>query len=382
MKKIFISGCFDLIHSGHIAFLKEASSFGKLYVGIGSDTTIQALKNKQPVYSEQERLYILKSIKYVHQCFINSGNGLLDFKDQLLLVQPDIFIVNEDGHHPLKQNLCKQYNIQYKVLKRIPEPYLPINSTTSIRQKDLCRIPYRLDLTGGWIDQPFISKIYPGYVITLSLEPTFQAMERCGLSTSTRNVAQRYWGNQLPIMSASQMSEMLFYMDNPPGKKYISGAQDAIGICTPGISRHYYDGDYWPTTIEQHTNISTVAWLEQHIQLIPLWPRSQHLNVLQHTNITLDVVQSLSNSSLTCWEALQTHNLKQFANSLTNTFVAQQQMFPNIINKRIETIIQKHKHNMLGYKLTGAGGGGYIIAVVPTLHTEYINIKIRQTHEL
>ena len=43
-KKVFVSGCFDMLHSGHVAFLKEAASLGDLYVCIGSDKTVYGLK--------------------------------------------------------------------------------------------------------------------------------------------------------------------------------------------------------------------------------------------------------------------------------------------------------------------------------------------------
>ena len=42
-KKVFVSGCYDMLHSGHVAFFKEAASHGDLYVGIGSDDTLYAL---------------------------------------------------------------------------------------------------------------------------------------------------------------------------------------------------------------------------------------------------------------------------------------------------------------------------------------------------
>ena len=67
-KKVFVSGCFDILHSGHIAFLKEASQFGDLYVGLGSDKTIYDLKGRTTINSEDERLYMLEALSCVHQC--------------------------------------------------------------------------------------------------------------------------------------------------------------------------------------------------------------------------------------------------------------------------------------------------------------------------
>ncbi|HVO76225.1 MAG TPA: hypothetical protein VMT35_19540 [Ignavibacteriaceae bacterium] len=47
-------------------------------------------------------------------------------------------------------------------------------------------ILYRIDLAGGWLDQPFVGKCYPGPVFTISLEPTIEFNERSGMASSTR----------------------------------------------------------------------------------------------------------------------------------------------------------------------------------------------------
>ena len=56
--KVFVSGCFDLLHSGHVAFFKEAAQYGDLYVGLGSDDTIQDLKGRQTIYIQSMNVFI------------------------------------------------------------------------------------------------------------------------------------------------------------------------------------------------------------------------------------------------------------------------------------------------------------------------------------
>ena len=56
-KKVFVSGCYDLLHSGHVEFFRQAAEYGDLYVGIGSDKTIEGYKHHKTIYSEQERLF-------------------------------------------------------------------------------------------------------------------------------------------------------------------------------------------------------------------------------------------------------------------------------------------------------------------------------------
>ncbi|MDR1120900.1 MAG: adenylyltransferase/cytidyltransferase family protein, partial [Dysgonamonadaceae bacterium] len=181
-KRIFVSGCYDLLHSGHVAFFKEASQYGDLYVGIGSDATIKELKGRATVNSEQERLYMVKSVRYVCDAWINSGSGIMDFETDLRRFRPDVFVVNEDGHSPHKAMICNALEIEYKILSRIPDSGLPARSTTAIRTTVNSRLPYRLDLAGTWIDQPYVSNFHPGWAITVSLEPTIDFNERCGMS--------------------------------------------------------------------------------------------------------------------------------------------------------------------------------------------------------
>ena len=74
-KKVFVSGCYDLLHSGHVEFFRQAAEYGDLYVGIGSDKTIEGYKHHKTIYSEQERLFMVKAIRYVKDAYINAGSG-------------------------------------------------------------------------------------------------------------------------------------------------------------------------------------------------------------------------------------------------------------------------------------------------------------------
>ena len=133
MTKVFVSGCFDVLHSGHIRFFEEASTYGDLYVSIGSDKTVLELKNRSTLYNEDERLYMVSSIKFVHSAFVAKGSGKLDFVEEIKTIKPDIFFVNKDGHSPEKQTFVESLGIRYVVSDRIPKDLLPIRSTTAIR---------------------------------------------------------------------------------------------------------------------------------------------------------------------------------------------------------------------------------------------------------
>ena len=91
-KKVFVSGCFDMLHSGHIAFLQEAAKYGDVYVALGSDATVYSLKGRVPVNNEHERLYMIQSLACVKEAFISSGSGMLDFEAELRQLQPDTVV--------------------------------------------------------------------------------------------------------------------------------------------------------------------------------------------------------------------------------------------------------------------------------------------------
>ena len=383
MKKVFVSGCYDMLHSGHVAFFKEASSYGELYVGIGSDATIQELKSRKTVNSEQERLYMVKAIRYVKDAFINRGSGLMDFVETVDMVQPDVFVVNEDGGSDTKRKFCAERGIEYVVLQRVPDAGLEARSTTSLRNSLQCQLPYRLDLAGTWIDQPSVSCFGAGWAITISLEPTVEFMERAGMSTSTRNAAKKIWPYQLPNDNSETLAKLLFCFENDPTRQgHVSGAQDAIGICMPGLNRHYYDNNYWPEKIESCQDEEILAWLEQHICMIPMFPRREGVSVVAGKQVTPQGVKHLSSAADACWEAIMHKNLEAFAAAFQASFDAQIEMFPSMMQPGVQEYIDLYRDKAMAWKMSGAGGGGYLALVCRTeaeMPTEAVRIKIRRT---
>ena len=133
-KKVLVTGCYDWFHTGHVRFFEEVSELGDLYVVVGHDTNIRALKGPgHPMFNEQKRLYMVQSIRYVRQAMISSGNGWLDAEPEIQRIRPDIYAVNEDGDQPVKRQYCEENNIEYVVLKRIPRQGLPWRESTKLR---------------------------------------------------------------------------------------------------------------------------------------------------------------------------------------------------------------------------------------------------------
>ena len=363
--RVFVSGCYDLLHSGHVEFFRQAAQYGDLYVGIGSDATILHYKGHRTMFDECERLFMVKSIRYVKDAYINAGSGIMDFVPTVDFLKPDILVVNEDGASEEKRQFCEARGMEYIVLKRDPHEGLEAHSSTAIKEQ-LCRIPTRLDLAGTWIDQPYVSCYAPGWAITISLEPTFEVRERCGLSTSTRNMIKKIWPVQLPDMEPETLARLMFCYENNPERSdgIISGAQDAIGICIPGLCRHYYDNQYWPSRIETCNDESVLQWLESHLIMIPMQPRQPGCSVVEGKDITEAKVKALAKAADDCWEAIMRKDLNAFAAAYKASFNAQTAMFPAMIQGCVPSYIEKYENHVLAYKMPGAGGGGYLACVV------------------
>lgn len=387
-KKVFVSGCYDLLHSGHVEFFRQAAEYGDLYVGIGSDKTILNYKNHKTVYSEQERLFMVKSIKYVKDAYINSGEGILDFIPTLDIVKPDILVVNSDGGSDSKKRLCQERGIEYIVLERDPHEGLQARSSTELK-KSPCKIPTRIDIAGTWIDQPYVSCFAPGWAITLSIEPSFEIRNRCGLSTSTRNVIRRIWPYQLPNMDPETLARLVFCFENHPEREdgIISGAQDAIGICVPGLCRHYYDNHFWPEKIERCEDENILSWLEEHLCMIPMEPRKAGCSVVEGKDITTEKVKRLTLAADECWKGIMNMDLNTFVSGFRKSFDAQVAMFPAMIQGSVQSYIDKYSSidDVLAWKMPGAGGGGYLVCVVNDAsmfcasHSEAIALKVHRS---
>ena len=360
-KKVFVSGCFDMLHSGHVEFFRQAAQYGDVYVALGSDKTVFDLKGRETVNDENERTFMVKSVSWVKDAFVSKGSGILDFEVELREMHPDYFVVNADGHLSEKREFCRALGVEYIILERKPYEGLEARSTTSLRGRNY--LPYRIDLAGGWLDQPFVSKYYPGPVVTISLEPTLDFNERSGMASSTRRHAQELWGVKIPPGNYEKLAKILFCFDNPPGTKVISGSQDSIGLVLPGLAYAYYENNYWPSRIEHRLDEPLLRFVESALYLVSLGPRYPDYDVLSDTRIDREGAKALANAADGHWDAILNQDIVAFGRTMREGFDAQVAMFPHMMNERVSALIAEYRDRALGWKLSGAGGGGYLILV-------------------
>ena len=108
MKKVFVNGTFDILHTGHLSLLNFAKSLGDtLTVGIDSDARVRMLKgNNRPVFTATERQNLLQNLKAVNEVFI------FDTDEQLinLVKQSDIMVKGSDyrGRSVIGEKYSKQ----------------------------------------------------------------------------------------------------------------------------------------------------------------------------------------------------------------------------------------------------------------------------------
>ncbi len=131
---VIVTGCYDWLHSGHVRFFEEASSYGDLIVAAGNDANVRNLKGEgHPLQTQEERRYMIGAIRYVKLALITTGWGWLDAEPEIARLKPDIYLVNEDGDKPEKREFCETHGLRYVVLKRTPKAGLPRRSSTDLR---------------------------------------------------------------------------------------------------------------------------------------------------------------------------------------------------------------------------------------------------------
>ncbi|MFZ5832192.1 MAG: adenylyltransferase/cytidyltransferase family protein [Planctomycetota bacterium] len=380
--KVLVSGCYDLLHAGHVTFFETASEYGDLHVCIGSDENIRRLKHHDPMFTQEERLYLVQSMKCVAHARVCSGSGMLDYEPDMAEIRPDYFIVNHDGGSDAKRALCEKYGVKYLELPRDPKPGLPARSSTAIKASlgggakreivsavgapasapsephEAAALPYRICLAGGWMDQPWVSELHPGSVVVVNIHPTREFNLRSGMATSSRVLWQKLQSYNLYPDDPVELARLLFGYENPPGTKYISGSQDHLGLTLPGINRLFYNGHYWPERIESTCDQGICDWLEQSLVLVELFERPSGYDPLLEQHINVENVKRLGLAGDLCWEAILAKDIRKLGLALSETHRAWGQMLPLTTSREIEA--EMDKYPCYG-RVTSGSGGGYIV---------------------
>ena len=234
-------------------------------------------------------------------------------------------------------------------------------------------LPNRLQLAGGWIDQPFVSRHNPkppGSMVVVQIEPDFRPMDRSGLASGTRVVAMKLWKGKLPQRPLDELVRELYAAENK-GKAEPSGSQDMIGLIYPGINRLDYDfninGGVFPSHIESCNRPRVAQWLSRVLHLIAVEPRPEGYSPLGVKNLEPKWVARLGQAGKDCYEAIVRMDAKSLGAALNLNMKCWEKLLPHVVRHpllRVELLplLQAYQKEYLGAMYSGCGGG-YLIVV-------------------
>ena len=248
-------------------------------------------------------------------------------------------------------------------------------------------IPNRLQLAGGWIDQPFVSRHNPkppGSMVVVQIEPNFRPMDRSGIASGTRAIAAKLWNGKLPNRSPAELTRELYEAENK-GKAEPSGSQDMIGLIYPGVNRLDYDwhveGGVFPAHIESLNNARVARWLDKVVQVLPIEPRPSGYNPLGKQNLDPKWVARLGQSGKDCFNAIRRMDVEALGASLNlnmtcwETLLAQTVRHP-LIKVDLMGLLKAYQQRYPGAMYSGCGGG-YLIVISNEPVPGAFHVKVR-----
>jgi rfaE bifunctional protein nucleotidyltransferase chain/domain len=134
-KVVFTNGCFDIIHTGHVRYLKLAKGYGDaLVVAVNSDESVRRIKGeKRPIMSQAERAEVLAALEMVDYVTVFEEE---DPHRVIAELMPDVLVKGGDwdvdrivGRDLVEENGGKVYAV----------PYIQGSSTTGIVERILAR---------------------------------------------------------------------------------------------------------------------------------------------------------------------------------------------------------------------------------------------------
>jgi hypothetical protein len=242
-----------------------------------------------------------------------------------------------------------------------PSPLTPI----------IGRVPYRIALAGGWIDQPFVSEKNPddvGSMVVVSVEPEFRFMDRCGIAGSTRRIAEELWGG-IPDRDPAELVRELYEEENK-NRVDPSGAQDMIGLIYPGVNRLDFDFSHeaglYPRHIESCNDPAVARWLQEHIWVLPVLQRPDGYNPLEVKNLDPEWIRRLGRSGRDCYDAILGMDTVALGRSMNECMLCWEKILPRVVAHPVIKIdllelLGYYREHYPGAMFSGCGGGYFFI---------------------
>jgi hypothetical protein len=248
-------------------------------------------------------------------------------------------------------------------------------------------MPHRLQLAGGWIDQPFVSRHNPkppGSMVVVQIEPDFRPMDRCGLATGTRAVALKLWRGKLPRRPLAELARELYQAENN-GKAEPSGSQDMVGLIYPGINRLDYDyrvdRGVFPARVESLRDVGRARWLERVLHLLAVEPRPDGYSPLGQKNLDPAWIARLGQSGRDCFEAIRSRDVAALGRSFNLTMKCWETLLPQVVRHPLlkvdlSALLKAYQRRYPGAMYSGCGGGYLLVASAePVPGAFHVNVR-------
>ncbi|MHC4438811.1 MAG: hypothetical protein ACYS3S_15720 [Planctomycetota bacterium] len=253
------------------------------------------------------------------------------------------------------------------------------------------KLPYRIALAGGWIDQPFASMHNPsppGSMVVVCVEPEFWFMERAGICIGTRKIALELWKDGCPQRNAEELVQELYKAENE-GNAEPSGSQDMIGLVYPGINRLDYDfahrGGVFPRHIESNNDPHVASWLESVIHILPVAQRPDRYNPLETKNLKPEWIARLGQSGRACYDAIVARDVESLGASMNECMLCWETILPgtvrhNTLQMDLMPLLEYYQLRYSGAMYSGCGGGYlYVASETPVPGAFHIKVRIKQS---
>jgi len=138
-KIVLASGNFDLLHLGHVRYLEEAKRAGgenaQLIVIVARDSTVEKMKGRKPVMSEDQRRSLVEALKVVDEAIL--GYEELDINKVLEKIRPDIIAVghDQDAMEKAVRKAVKEKGFKIQIAKVGKFGKKELNSSSKIKRK-------------------------------------------------------------------------------------------------------------------------------------------------------------------------------------------------------------------------------------------------------
>jgi len=250
------------------------------------------------------------------------------------------------------------------------------------------RIPYRMAFAGGWIDQPFVSRLNQdkvGSMVVVSIEPTLRFMDRAGMATGTRKVAMRIWKDGLPNRPPRELVKELYVEENNALAEP-SGSQDMIGLLYPGVNRLDYDFSYeggiFPRHIESNNDPAVAEWVERVVHMIAVAPRPEGYSPLGIKNLDPAVVRELGQTGKDCFDAIVSRDLTGLGDSMNRCMRCWESLLPHVVRHptiQIDLLgLLRHYQSRYAGAMYSGCGGGYLYVVSDEPVPGAFKVKVRR----